>query len=75
VDEAGKTFGPVQITRKGVTANGRFFAWKEVRWLAVHNGELCAHHDCPRWRPIRLNNIPNYLLLVSLVKELGRFRE
>jgi hypothetical protein len=75
VDEVGKTFGPVHITRKGVTANGRFLAWKEVHWLAVHNGELCAHHECTRWRPIRLKNIPNYLLLVSLVKELGRFRE
>src|SRR5262249_31143029 len=46
LDEAGKGFGPVHISRKGVTAHGKFFAWKEVRWLAVHNGELCAHHEC-----------------------------
>jgi hypothetical protein len=75
LDETGKTFGPVQIARKGVTANGRFFGWKEVKWLAVHNGELCAHHECEAWRPIRLNDIPNYLLLISLVKGIGRFRE
>jgi hypothetical protein len=75
LDEAGKEFGPVHISRKGVTANGRFFKWKEVRWLAVHNGELCAHHECEAWRPVRLNDIPNYVLLLSLVQGLGRLRE
>jgi hypothetical protein len=75
LDESGKEFGPVHITRKGVTANGRFFAWKEVRWLAIHNGELCAHHECDTWKPIPVSHIPDYLLLVSLVQGLGRFRE
>jgi hypothetical protein len=75
LDEAGKTFGLVHVSRKGVTNNGRFFAWKEVKWLAVHNGELCAHHECTAWRPIPVSGISNYLLLLSLVKGLGRFRE
>jgi hypothetical protein len=75
LEQGGKEFGPVHVSRKGVTANGRFFGWKEVRWLAVHNGELCAHHECEGWRPIPLHEIPNYLLLLSLVKGLGRFRE
>jgi hypothetical protein len=75
LDEAGKTFGPVHISRKGVTANGRFFKWKEVRWLAVHNGELCAHHECTSWRPIPLHEIPDYVLLLSLVKGLRHLRE
>jgi hypothetical protein len=75
LDEAGKTFGPVHISRKGVTANGRPFAWKELRWLAVHNGELCAHHECEKWRPIPLSEIPNYVLLLSLAKGIGRLRE
>jgi hypothetical protein len=75
LDETGKTFGPVHLTRKGVTAAGRFFSWTEVRWLAAHNGQLCAHHECTAWQPILLNDIPNYLLLLSLVKELGRLRE
>jgi hypothetical protein len=73
--EGGKEFGPVHISRKGVKAEGKFFAWKEVRWLAVHNGELCAHHECTKWRPIPLNYIPNYLVMLSLVRELGRLRE
>jgi hypothetical protein len=75
LDEAGKEFGPVHISRKGVAVHGRFFAWKEVRWLAVYNGELCAHHECTAWRPVRLNDIPNYVLLLSLVQGLGRLRE
>ncbi len=75
LDEVGKEFGPVHISRKGVTARGRFFAWKEVKWLALHNGELCAHHDCETWRPIPVSEIPDYMLLVSLAQGLGRFRE
>jgi hypothetical protein len=75
LDESGKTFGLVHISRKGVTADGRFFAWKEVKWLAVHNGELCAHHECTTWRPVPLSHIPDYLLMLSLVKALGRLRE
>jgi hypothetical protein len=71
----GKAFGPVHISPKGVTADGKFFAWKEVKWLVVSNGELCAHHECDAWRPVPLNEIPDYLVLLSLVKELGRLRE
>jgi hypothetical protein len=58
-----------------VTANGRFFKWKEVRWLAVHNGEVCAHHECEGWRPVPLHEIPDYVVLLSLVQGLGRLRE
>jgi hypothetical protein len=58
-----------------VTANGRFFAWKEVQWLAVHNGAVCAHHDCTTWRPVPLSDIPDYLLLLSLVKALARLHD
>jgi hypothetical protein len=75
LDADGKQFGPIHVSRKGVTAHGRFFRWKEVKWLAVANGELCAHHACAKWRPVRLNDIPDYLLLLSVVKELGRLRE
>jgi hypothetical protein len=71
----GKAFGFVHISRKGVTVEGRFFAWKEVKWLAVSNGELCAHPRCTAWRPVPLYGIPDYLVLLSLVKELGCLRE
>src|SRR5262249_42585985 len=50
LDDTGKSFGLVHIDRKGVTANGRFFAWKDVKWLTVYNGELCAHPDCTKWQ-------------------------
>jgi hypothetical protein len=75
LDEGGKTFGLVHISRKGVTAIGRFFPWKEVQWLTVENGELCAHHSCTKWQPIELNAIPDYLVLLSLLQGLGRLRE
>jgi hypothetical protein len=75
LDDAGKTFGLVHVSRKGVTAEGRFFAWKEVKWLAVYNGELCAHPDCTTWRPVPLSGISDYLVLLSLLKARGRFHE
>jgi hypothetical protein len=75
LDETGKDFGLVHLSRKGVSVDGRAFAWKELRWLAVSNGELHAHHSCAKWRPIPLSTIPNAMLLLTLVRGLGRLRE
>jgi hypothetical protein len=75
LDETGKDFGPVHVSRKGVTVHGKAFTWKELKWLSVYNGELYAHPTCTKWRPITLNSIPNYVLMLSLVKGLGRLRE
>lgn len=75
LDEGGKSFGLVHLAPRGVTVNGRLFRWKELRWLAVHNGQLCAHHSCTDWEPIPLAAIPNYVVLLSLVKGMGMLRE
>src|SRR5262249_52779849 len=75
LDAAGKTFGLVHVAQGGVKVNGRHFTWKEARWLSVDNGALHAHPSCPGWEPVPLAAIPNYVLLLSLLKGLGRLRE
>jgi hypothetical protein len=75
MDDDGKTFGLVHLARGGVTVDGRHFSWKEARWLSVYNGELCAHPSCKGWKPVPLAAIPNYLLMLALLKGLGRLRE
>jgi hypothetical protein len=75
LDGAGKAFGLVHVARDGVTVDGRHFRWKELKRLHVYNGDLCADPSCRGWKPVPLAAIPNYVLMLSLVRGLGRLRE
>jgi hypothetical protein len=74
MDDEGKSFGHLHVSRKGVTVIEKFFAWKKLRWLAVENGHLVAHPACDTWEPVPLAAVPNYAVMLTLLKGIGRLR-
>jgi hypothetical protein len=75
LDDGGKTFGLIHVTRDGVTAFGKRFSWKKARWLAVENGHLVAHPACDGWEPVPLAAVDNYAVLLTLLQGIGRLRD
>jgi hypothetical protein len=69
LEAGGVEFGPIRLTAKGIAVAGKVLSWEKVERVWVGNGHV-------GWRSVRghakefpLNEIPNYGVLLSLVRE------
>jgi hypothetical protein len=71
LDDSGAAFGPVEVTRDGLTINDEHFAWDKVKKVAIVNGHIGCRVG-KREQFVRLEAVPNYQVLFTLLGELGR---
>jgi hypothetical protein len=66
------TFGPVEVSRDGLTIEEDFYPWKKVKRLVVGNGYLCCYHARDTSKDILLYKLPNYLVLFAVLEAVGK---
>jgi hypothetical protein len=71
LEESEADFGPIRLRRDGLTVEGTFFAWQRVRRLWLEFGKLLCEVRPGKPVSVPLADVPNYLVLFSLLSELG----
>ncbi len=72
---AGAEFGPVTLHRDGITINGKTVSWPDVEQYTVFRGIFVVYprgYKGIKCEEASLGMIPNYVVLLRLLQELGR---
>jgi hypothetical protein len=75
--ENGATFGSVTLSRDGIRVGGKDLAWADFGHYFLANGHVVFYPRGARDMQrdaigCRLANIPNYLVLLTLLREMGK---
>ena len=74
LDEGMCEFGPIDLTRKGIQRGSQFFTWKKLGGMRIVNGTLRPFRDVDGFAPIVLASIPDYMLLLLMLEDLGYYK-
>jgi len=72
VEGEGAVFGPVLLSKDGLTHKKTFFHWDTIEDLIVGNGKLFIRLDTGREKVVPLEIVPNYPVLLQVLEFLGR---
>jgi hypothetical protein len=65
----GVDFGGIRLTAKGIAAAGKVLPWEKVERVWVGNGHLGWRSERGQARQLPLKDVPNYGVLLSLIRE------
>jgi hypothetical protein len=68
----GIDLGPIELSDEGVTVEGDFYPFDELRQTRVRNGRVIFYFPKKKKYELPLNRVPNYLVLFALLEELGK---
>jgi hypothetical protein len=73
MEGAGAEFGPVTLSRKGITMSGEHFPWDEVEQYTIYNGFLIVFprgYKGHTGKELALSQVPNYAILLFFLREI-----
>jgi len=70
-------FGPISISQQGITKGKELLPWDQARAVDVSGGYFIVnrHKQMLSWAHIEVYNIPNALLLITLIRNLHTLPE
>jgi hypothetical protein len=69
----GAAFGPVSLSRNGISISGEQFPWEEVEQYTIFNGSLIVFprsYQGHAGKEMALGQVPNYPILLFFLREL-----
>jgi hypothetical protein len=73
VEGAGADFGPVSISRVGITMSGEHFVWQDIEQYTIFNGSLIVFPRSYKGHSVKeqaLSQVPNYAIFLFFLREL-----